>query len=277
MREASAPAGFLVEREGAFTIVVRASAAGAIHRSELARPGNWERLIAEGSAGSGRGPTASCTLPDGTSLILKTMHRGGWLGRLWNGRYTGSGRLLENLRVAHEAIRRGVRTPSPVALLLRKGPPGWVRAWLATEAIAGAENLSDRIQRDPPPGRPELGAAMRAVRAMHDAGVEHRDLNLGNVLLLRAEKGEPEVFFVDLDRARLHDGPLSFRHRQAAIRRMERSYVKRFGDRGPLGDGARDCWYDLYAGNDGGMAARLRRGRLAGRTWLLLHRLAWRR
>jgi aminoglycoside phosphotransferase (APT) family kinase protein len=54
------------------------------------------------------------------------------------------------------------------------------------------------------------------VRALHDAGVEHADLNLKNLLV---RPGPPvEAFVIDLDKSR-RGGPLS---RAAAVRNLER-------------------------------------------------------
>jgi hypothetical protein len=109
---------------------------------------------------------------------------------------------------------------------------------------------------------------------MHDAGVDHRDLNLGN-LLLRASAAGVEAFIVDLDAARLCAGPLPFAARQRALRRLERSLVK-IGDGDP-GEQSRARLYEAYAGDDAGLAQRLGRGRRVGRMWIHLHALSWRR
>ena len=109
---------------------------------------------------------------------------------------------------------------------------------------------------------------------MHDEGVEHLDLNLGNLLLRRGDV--PQAFVVDLDRARLHDRPLEFALRQRGLRRLERSYVKLCGD-GPGSVEHRDWIYTRYGTNDPAMTSRLQRGRRVGRAWIALHRLGWKR
>jgi len=44
----------------------------------------------------------------------------------------------------------------------------------------------------------------RSIRRLHDAGIWHRDLSIGNVLFVAAEEGGPlEVYFIDLNRARI--------------------------------------------------------------------------
>ena len=102
--------------------------------------------------------------------------------------------------------------------MLIPGPPGFYRGWLATRLIEGAADLVRRFASATPPHASELSTVVALVRRMHDAGIEHPDLNLGN-LLLRGGPAGPESFVVDLDRVRLHDGPLAFARRQTALRR----------------------------------------------------------
>ena len=125
-----------------------------------------------------------------------------------------------------------------------------------------------------PPSREEMAAVMEFVRRIHDAGLDHRDLNLGN-LLIRGGGRNAEVFVVDLDGARLHDAPLDYRPRQRALRRLERSYVKVC--RAAPDDESRREIYEHYAGEDTELAARLERGFPAGRFWIRLHALGWKR
>jgi aminoglycoside phosphotransferase (APT) family kinase protein len=152
------------------------------------------------------------------------------------------------------------------------------RAWLATEFLPGAVDLAQRRRVGPVPSRRELAAAMHVVRKMHDAGVEHRDLNLGNLLVRAGGEMEPEAFVVDLDAARLHDRPLDFGLRLRALRRLERSHVKlslRAGT--PRDDATRELYADLYAAGDARLAERLRRARPRTRLLIRLHTLGWAR
>lgn len=201
------------------------------------------------------------------------MKRGGWVGPLWRDRFLGTGRLRANLEAPTEFGRRGLATPAAMAMLVVEGPAFCYRAWLAVEALDGGVDLAARLATPAPAPSELVGQVLAEVRRMHDAGVEHRDLNLGNVLVFEG-RADP-VRIVDLDRVRFHGGPLSFRLRRASLRRLERSYVKEFGDEGPLGPGGRDLWYDLYAAGDPGLGRKLRRRRAVGRLWIALHRLFW--
>jgi 3-deoxy-D-manno-octulosonic acid kinase len=247
-------------------LLVRADRRAAVLEAGLLRPGAWEERLH--GQGSGRGRSGRLVLPDG-ALSLKRMRRGGILGRLWKDRFLGRGRLVENVTVAREAVARGVATPAPVALLTEEGPPGFFRGWLATELVEEARDLA-AILADSGAGPAEIGAALRAVRAMHDAGIEHRDLNLGNLLLRRGPSGLA-AFVIDLDCARARPQPLPPGARRAALRRLERSHAKLFGTPGPQGGDGWE-WYEAYAAGDAEMERILAAGRPVGRLRLALHR-----
>ena len=231
----------------------------------LAGADGWEPRLDRSSGG--RGPTGLLEL--GTSAPrarLKRLRRGGLAGPIWRDRFLGRSRILSNLTGPLEARRRGIPTPEPLLLLAIPGPPGLWRGWLATEDLPDAVPLERWL------GTPEEPAivreAMRIVRRMHDAGIEHRDLNLGN-LLVRPSSGGHDVVVLDLDDARIHAGALGFAARRRALRRLERSTAKRTGR--PSFDG----WYVAYAADDLELAARLASGRVIDRMWIAVHRLTW--
>jgi 3-deoxy-D-manno-octulosonic acid kinase len=171
------------------------------------------------------------------------MRRGGSLAPLWRDRFPARGRLVRNVTVAAEAAARGVPTPRVVALLTEEGPPRLFRGWLATERVLEAIDLAELL-RSGRAHEADLAAALAAARALHDAGIDHVDLNLGN-LLVRPGASGPEGFVIDLDRARLRAGPLPDKARQSALRRLERSHAKLFGAPAPWG-GDGSIWDDLY-------------------------------
>ena len=122
-----------------------------------------------------------------------------------------------------------------------------------------------------------MRAVLRAVRVMHDAGVEHLDLNFGNLLVREPAGAAPEAFVVDLDRARLHGGALPVGKRRAALLRMERSYLKSFGDGGPFPAPRARAWAEAYAGNAPSLAGLLAAPGVVERASLAIHRLGWRK
>ena len=272
--ELDLPEGYVASRRDRAMLVAHVELEHELKRVGLDQPAGWETRLKEPATAPGRGATSLLQLSSGRVVRLKRLRRGGWTAALWRDHFRGPDRPLDNLRVAHAAARLGVATPPVVALLMVHGVGGLVRAWLAVEELADAVDLQSCFQSDQPPTRAELDATLVMVRGMHDRGLVHRDLNLGNLLIRRGTA--TEAFVIDLDRARLHAGPLGFHPRQRALRRLERSYVKSCGT-GAVSEAVRSSIYTLYAADDRELAARLEQGRHAGRVWISLHRLGWRR
>ena len=269
------PAGFVLRPGGAHALYVAAPLLGEACARGLQAWDAWHRALAAGSTTSGRGATAILDGAAGSRWRLKAMRRGGRLAGIWRDRYGSVRRLVATLQASAEALSRGVPTAQPVALIVEAGPYGLARGAMAFTEIEGSEDLARRVVRGAAT-RADLVATIGAVRAMHDRGVSHPDLNLGNVLLRSRAGASPEVFLIDFDRATFAAGPLPFAARQAALRRLERSCAKLTGAPGPLGPGSEDLWYATYAGGDVDLARRLTRGRKLGRLALAVHRLGWR-
>jgi len=270
------PPGFVAQPDGASVLYVDARLESAVRARGLAAAPGWAAALIEGARASGRAATTVVDGTGGTRWRLKSMRRGGALAILWHDRYPSAARLVATLTATVEARERGVPTAAAVAMLVVRGPGFLARGFMATEDIEASEDLARRVLRGAVDAA-DLAATMTAVRAMHDRGVVHPDLNLGNVVLHRGPDAGPEVTFVDFDRAWFLDGPAPFALRQAAIRRLERSCAKLTGRPGALEPGSEDLWYTLYAAGDHALAARLDRGRRAGRLALRLHRMGWRR
>jgi len=258
----SSPPGWIVERRRRDLLYVRRDVLDALRGAGLGSVDDWRNLLEQAQVGTGRGATARLELLGGPRVVVKKMRRGGLAARLWRDRFVGTRRLLANLTVAEEAKRRGIATPAPVALCLRADGVGLYQAWLMTEEIARAQDLLSVFKEGaPPPG--VLEAAMGLVRRMHDAGLHHRDLNLGNLLVREEPPGSREAFVIDLDRAVLRPGPLDDGARLRALLRLERSYVKHVGAPGPLGNDAHRVWLALYTADDADLASRLEAARRA--------------
>jgi tRNA A-37 threonylcarbamoyl transferase component Bud32 len=78
--------------------------------------------------------------------------------------------------------------------------------------------------------RAVLEAVGRALRALHDAEVGHRDLKAPN-LLVEESGGRPRVWIADLDGARVRRGPIPWARRAHELARLDASVPARASDR----------------------------------------------
>jgi 3-deoxy-D-manno-octulosonic acid kinase len=145
--------------------------------------------------------------------ILKAYRRGGFFAR-WNpDRYWRPRRFMMELETAVRAVHAGVPAPEPIALVLRTaGWGGAYRAWQVVKYLPGVRSLRDFLETPSQNGGratalgPVFRAAGVAVRRMHDAQIDHPDLNVGNILARSSTPGSgesAEAFIIDWDRARL--------------------------------------------------------------------------
>lgn len=120
---------------------------------------------------------------------LKWMVRGDPAFREWNAL-----RLAADLRLA---------VPKPLAVGRQRKFVLPRESFLVTEELAGAVTLADCLygaQRASGTLRRQVVvAAGRLLRRAHDAGMFHKDLHLGN-LMIRLGESTPEIFFIDLQR-----------------------------------------------------------------------------
>jgi 3-deoxy-D-manno-octulosonic acid kinase len=241
----------------------------AVDELGLDQLSRWKERLSSGVP-AGRGNVAFVETAQGP-LVLKQLRRGGVAGPLWRERFPSRRRLLDNLMLPALARERGVRTPPAIALLLVPSGPALWRGWLAIQAVLDAVPLSERIGDDPPK-HDEWVAALAAVRGLHDAGFDHPDLNLGN-LLVGPDGG---VWVIDLDRCRVREQGLEQDGRITGIRRIERSYHKTCFLRGVEPDPRID-WLELYSGGDRSLDLRWEQRRDRDLARLRRHRSAWKR
>lgn len=130
-------------------------------------------------------------------------------------------------RVALRLAERGVGTPEPVAWVERWDGSRSEESYFITRRLEPVTNFRDELRHllrhDPDAGRVLglLEAIAPVVRAMHDAGVQHRDLGNQNILLQRGAGGEwAGVYLIDLNRALISDTPLSNRQRALDMARL---------------------------------------------------------
>lgn len=123
----------------------------------------------------------------------------------------------------------GIGTPPPLAVVERWEGSRLRESRFVTACVPGLTSFRDELHRlyaDAPRCTPLmdlLQAVADATRAMHDAGLLHRDLGNQNIGLRRAPAGAPgpwEVLFLDLNRARRTADPSPAR-RGADLARLD--------------------------------------------------------
>ncbi|MBX3471389.1 MAG: hypothetical protein KF878_31350 [Planctomycetes bacterium] len=215
------PPGFTrVERAGA-VLVVRDGLADALVAAGIDDP---EALVARSPAPLvGRGRLARVDLGAAGRAIVRPLLRGGLLGKLVRRVSFDRARALSELRVSAEAAARGAVVLDVLAAVTRPTGLGW-RHGLVTREVEGAVDLAHALAAFPAgrERRRALRAAGAAVRRLHDAGVDHVDLNLKNVLL----RPDGQALVIDLDRCRLGPGPAPAHVREGNLLRLLRSWTK---------------------------------------------------
>lgn len=226
----AAPPGFRLLRHGAVAAILDEAIADGAVAAGLDRP--WEKVRPRpAGAGTGRGPCFVAQLEDGTKLFVKQYLRGGAVRLVNHDRYFGRARFLRELAVGRAARAAGLPVGETIGLVLVGARPGW-RAWGIARYVEDAEDLA-RMIANGAEAAPLWRAALALLERCHEAGLEHPDMNLGNLLARRGEGGALELFVVDLDRARWRGAPLDPKKRAKVVARLERSYRKIFGAEPP--------------------------------------------
>ena len=177
-----------------------------------------DRLV--GKAAAGRGAVVFVDAGD-TEWALRHYHRGGLVGPVLGDRYLWTGadrtRSFREWRLLARLRSMNLPVPRPVAAGFRRRGAVYT-ADIITERIVGAESLSRRMA-----GGAVDDSTWRAVgeciRAFHEAGVFHADLNAHNLMI----DGAGAVWLLDFDRGQLRPpGPWH----QANLDRLQRSLAK---------------------------------------------------
>jgi 3-deoxy-D-manno-octulosonic acid kinase len=179
-------------------------------------------------AGAGNRQSAfRITLAEGLELFARRGRRGGLIGSILNDVYVGiAPRPLTELAVTIEARRRGISVAEPMGAMVEWLSPVLYRGCFLTRAVRGMTLWEFVKTDDDPTVRSHvLAQARAAIDTMHDKGLFHADLNLHNLMVTQA-RDSFRVTIIDLDKARLFDGPLSPSMRQANVARLTRSARK---------------------------------------------------
>ncbi len=171
-----------------------------------------------------RSKRETVSLEDG--VVVKAFRKTGRLKKIFGAEKAGT-KAFRAFDAARRLREHGVGTPRAIAVAekIENGVPA--ENFLLTEYVENLGNFRDELNRiyadDPDCGT--LMALLRTVadacRAMHDAGVIHRDLGNQNIGLKKTPEGTWEVFFLDLDRVRIFPaGTLSWEQRGRDLARL---------------------------------------------------------
>jgi hypothetical protein len=268
-------------------LYLRQTHAEALLGIQIQRVNEWLDSHHWSAVGAGRGATVVMRpgLPGGAPLVVKGYRHGGLFGRLLPARYLSPARALRAIAASDSARRAGVPAPLVVAGAAERAFPLGCRLYEVSLEIPGSEPLDKALRLDGgssaplPPGarsrrRLLIEACGRSVRALHEAGIDHRDLNLANLLAAEGPRG-PEVQVIDYDGARL-GAPLPLRRRLRALQRLYRSAVKLHPRRRPPSLLTQMRWLKAYCGGDRELENYVRARRRSFSRHVALHRLLWR-
>ncbi|MGR5179122.1 3-deoxy-D-manno-octulosonic acid kinase [Vibrio mediterranei] len=183
-------------------------------------PEYWQQQGKVIGSAKGRG-TTWFVRAEQMDAALRHYRRGGLFGKLVKDQYWFSGwektRSYQEFALLNTLIEAGVNVPRPIAArAVRTGP--YYRADLFSEKIANARDLVAILQEK------SLSAEMyqkigQEIRKMHDAQVNHTDLNIHNILIDDQEK----VWIIDFDKCHQQEGD---DWKQANLDRLKRSFDK---------------------------------------------------
>jgi len=160
-------------------------------------------------------------------LFMRYARRGGLIRFLVSDLYCGLGaRPVRELVVAAEARRREIPVAEPIGAMVEWLAPAIYRGVFLTRALAGLTMWQFVQTDDDPLVRTHVAGQVRqAINLAHQKGLFHADLNLHNIFI--ATGGERfTAALIDLDKARIRDGPLSPAMRARNLARLLRSIRK---------------------------------------------------
>lgn len=154
----------------------------------------------------GRAPVYA--IPLGLSqqrVVVRHATHGGLLGRIVRDRFLPPTRAARELAAAFRLRLSGVPTPEVVAVVTYPAGAMLKRADVATLYVEGGADLSAVLgdRRNDDQRRPILDAVALLLTRLTQAGAQHPDLNLKNVLLTSAEHGYL-AHVLDVDRVHFH-------------------------------------------------------------------------
>jgi 3-deoxy-D-manno-octulosonic acid kinase len=212
-------------------------------------PRFWAERSELAAATAGRG--SAWFLDSGARhWVLRHFRRGGFIAHLSDDQYFWTGearvRAFAEYRLLARLIERGLPVPRPIGARYQRAGLRY-RCDLITERVEGAAALSAELVE-----RALSDQAWRSIGAaiarLHQAGVDHADLNAHNILIDRHDT----VSVIDFDRGRIRAAGV---WRLSNLRRLRRSLEKVSRDL-PPGRFCPQAWACLLMGYSGSPARK---------------------
>ncbi len=188
--------------------------------SQCCNPEFWQQNGKVLGSATGRGTTWFVQLQQ-TQGALRHYRRGGLFGKLVADSYGFTGwektRSYQEFMLLNHLRDAGVNVPRPIAARVQKHGLLY-KADLLSEKVPNARDLVSILQESPISD--ELYRKIgREIRKMHDAQVNHTDLNIHNILIDDQEK----VWIIDFDKCYVQIGDS---WKQGNLKRLKRSFEK---------------------------------------------------
>lgn len=183
-------------------------------------PEFWQQAGSVTGSATGRG-TTWFVKAEKIEAALRHYKRGGLFGKLVSDHYFFSGwkktRSFQEFELLNTLRESGVNVPRPIAARAVKRTFCY-QADLLSEKIPNARDLVSILQERPLPTEmyEKIG---REIRKMHDAQVNHTDLNIHNILIDDQEK----VWIIDFDKCCQQQGES---WKKGNLDRLKRSFEK---------------------------------------------------
>jgi 3-deoxy-D-manno-octulosonic acid kinase len=210
-------------------------------------------------------------------MVLRRYRHGGLFGRFIGPLYLGPARALTELDVTVRAESAGAPVPHVVCLIIWPVLGPFWSAVIGTREERNATDLLEALRGEPDPRRrvallQEVGSA---IEKLHSAGLEHRDLQLRNILV--TDRTSARIVVVDLDRAIFHrQTGVPVGRRADNLGRLARSAVKLGLWGAPLGKRDLAAFLGGYTRGRRKLRQELMAWLPRERLKLVLHRLSYR-
>lgn len=200
----------------------------------------WQQQGKVIGSAQGRGTTWFVQL-EKLQGALRHYRRGGLFGKLISDHYLFNGwqktRSVQEFYLLDKLNQAGVNVPKPIAARVKKRL-FFYQADLLSEKIPAAQDLVDILQHRSLSSR-EYQAIGLQIKKMHNAQINHTDLNIHNILLDKQGK----VWLIDFDKCYQQSGD---NWKKANLERLLRSFNKELNKRAIKWQAA--DWQELISG-----------------------------